>query len=132
MQKIITSLLNTLSSAQLFIDKWLPQIKKLETPLKMVWNKGIAGAVLAIMFYNYTGVANTAFGEVLYALILVGTTIVSAPVVRMLVFPAAAEMAENGVKKLLEGDKVGASLIHYWLCTAISYLVTLVCVSSLL
>jgi len=99
----------------------------------MLWNKGIAIALLLILIFKYTGLADAPFAELIYAIILIGTTIVTAPIIRLLVFPAAAEIAEGGkLKALLTISKVEPALMHYWICTTISYTVTLLCVSSLL
>ena len=108
-------------------------MNKTKTTLKLLWNKGIAIALLLILIFKYTGLADAPFAELIYACILVSMTTCVAPVIRLLVFPQAAEIAESGkLKALLTISKVEPALMHYWICTAISYTVTLLCVSSLL
>ena len=78
----------------------IPAIKeKAIATLLLLWNKGVAACLLAILAWKYTGLSSddpTPFAEVLYALILAGTVIVVSPIVRLLVFPNAAEAAEKG------------------------------------
>lgn len=106
---------------------------KLITTLRLLWNKGVAIALLLLATFKYSGLSDAPFAELLYSVILVGTTIVVAPIIRFLVFPTAATMAESGeLKRLVAISTVSPALIHYWICTVISYSVTLVCVSSLL
>ena len=108
-------------------------MNKIKTILKLLWNKGAAIALLLILIFKYSGLADAPFAELFYAVILIGTTIVTAPIIRLLVFPAAANIAESGeLKKLIAINTVSPALIHYWICTVISYTVTLLCVSSLL
>jgi len=115
----------------------LPAIKaKAIATLLLLWNKGVAACILAILAWKYIGLSSdnpTPFAEVLYALILAGTVIVVSPIVRLLVFPNAAEASEKGkVKVWLEAGKFTPSLAHYWFATLISYSITALCVSSLL
>ena len=106
---------------------------KISTTARLLWNKGVAIALLILGIYQYTGLSDAPFAELIYAVILIGTTIVAAPVIRLLVFPVAGTMAETGeLKRLIAVSTVSPALIHYWIATVISYTVTLVCVSSLL
>jgi hypothetical protein len=106
---------------------------KAATTARLLWNKGVAIALLILALFKYSGLSDAPFAELMYAVILVGTTIVTAPIIRFLVFPVAADMAEKGeVKRLIAINTISPALIHYWICTVISYSVTLVCVSSLL
>lgn len=108
-------------------------MKKLPTILKMLWNKGAAIALLLILIFKYSGLADAPFAELIYAVILIGTVIVTAPIIRLLVFPAAAEIAESGkLKSLILVNTFSPALLHYHIATVISYTVTLVCVSSLI
>lgn len=108
-------------------------MKTLKTVGQLLVSKGAAIALLAILIFKYTGLADAPFAELLYAVILVGTVIVVAPVIRLLVFAEAAEMAESGeVRALLKLPRITSALVHYWIATVISYAVTLLCVSSLL
>ena len=89
--------------------------------------------LLGILIFKYTGVADAPFAELVYAVILITTTIVTAPMIRLLVFPESAHMAEDGgVGELLSSPDLTPALIHYWITTVISYTITLVCISSLL
>tara|TARA_R110002153_G_scaffold94770_2_gene228326 strand:+ start:835 stop:1161 length:327 start_codon:yes stop_codon:yes gene_type:complete len=108
-------------------------MKKIKTLGHLLLSKGIAICSLAILIFKYSGLADQPFAELFYAVILVGTVIVCSPVIRLLVFAEAAELAESGkVRDLLRKDKVCPALHHYWFATSISYAVTLLCVSSLL
>ena len=108
-------------------------MNKTKTTLKLIWNKGIAIALLLILIFKYTGLADAPFAELIYACILVSMTTCVAPVIRLLVFPAAAEIAEGGkLKALLTISKVEPALLHYWICTVLSYAVTALAVTSLL
>lgn len=103
------------------------------TALRMLYNKGAAAALFLILIFQWSGLADAPFAELLYAVILVGTVIVTAPVIRLLVFPSAASIAEKGeLPALLKYSKVEPALMHYWIATVISYAVTLICVSSLI
>lgn len=89
--------------------------------------------ILGILIFKYTGVADAPFAELVYAVILITTTIVTAPIIRLLVFPESAHMAEQGgVDELLAAPDMSPALLHYWITTVISYTITLVCVSSLI
>ena len=102
----------------------------------LIWNKGAAVFILAILAWKYIGLSGddpTPFAEVLYALILAGTIITVSPIVRLLVFPNAGSAAETGkVKEWLKSSSFSPSLAHYWFATLISYSITALCVSSLL
>lgn len=106
----------------------------LRTAGKLLLNKGVAIIALAALVARYLSMADALapLAELLYAGILIAAIIVIAPVVRLLVFPTAAQIAENGgiAKAIYNRDTF--VLLHYWIATAISYLVTLLCVSSLL
>ena len=133
MNKLLTTLITYLTKAQTYIDTYLPFLESLKTPLKMLWNKGAAIAILGILIFKYTGLGDAPFSELIYGMILIGATIVSAPIIRYLVFPSAAEIAESGdLKRLLAINSVSPALLHYWIATFLSYTVTLVCVSSLI
>lgn len=108
-------------------------LKSAKTLALLLWSKGVAIALLGILIFKYTGLADAPFAELLYAVILVGTVIVTAPLIRLLVFREAAEIAESGqVRRLISMGNITPALVHYWFATLISYAVTLLCVSSLL
>lgn len=101
--------------------------------VQLLWSKGVAIIVLALLILKYTGLSDAPFAELLYAGVLVSAVIVVAPIIRFLVFNEAALLAESGkVKGLLQLKTLSPELIHYWFATFISYAVTLLCVSSLL
>lgn len=106
------------------------------TAVKLLLNKGFAILALAFLVYRWFATTNgdTPFAEFFYAGILIlGVTIV-APVVRLLVFPEAAEYAESGYLRtdigmsapvpgrLRLAPKFTPALVHYWYATAICYL----------
>lgn len=109
---------------------------KLKTVGLLLWSKGVAIMLLVILMYQYLALSSdepTPFAELFYVVILVASVIVIAPVVRLLVFAEAAEVAESGeLRELLKGQVFSPRLTHYWIATIISYAVTLLCVSSLL
>lgn len=116
------------------IDKLKTQII---TAVKLLLNKGVAILILAILVLRYLTFASDAllpFIEVVYALVLASTIIVVGPLIRLLVFPTAASLAENGklAELLADNDKPTSTLMHYWFATFISYTIALLCVSSLL
>lgn len=107
--------------------------KEVSTFISLLKNKGIAISLLAVLLYKYADFGDAPFAELIYAVILISTTIVTAPVIRLLVFPESADMAERGsVEDLLGQPDFSPALFHYWFSTAVSYIVTLVCISSLL
>ena len=106
---------------------------KLILTLRMLWNKGVAIALFCLLIFKYSGLSDAPFSELIYTVVMTGTVIVTAPVIRLLVFPAAASLAENGeLKRLIAVNTISPALIHYWICTFLSYTVTLVCVSRVL
>lgn len=106
---------------------------KSKSIVQLLWSKGVAIILLAMLILKYTGLSEAPFAELIYAGILTSAVIVIAPIIRFLVFNEAASLAESGkVKELLELKTLTPQLIHYWFATFISYAVTLLCVSSLL
>ena len=104
--------------------------KNIKTAFKLLWSKGAAIALLALLLMKYTGLSEAPFAELVYAMVLVLAVVVIAPVVRLLVF---AEMAESGaIRKAVLLGSVTPVLMHYWFATLVSYAVSLLCVSSLL
>jgi hypothetical protein len=110
--------------------------KKLKTTGLLLWNKGVAIIVLLLLLTRYITLdpdKPQPFAELLYAVILAASIIVVAPVVRLLVFPEAAEYAESGKVNTSDHYRLfSPALVHYWFATLISYGVTALCVSSLL
>ncbi len=108
-------------------------LRHVKTSLSFLWSKGAVITLLLLLLFKYTGLGDAPFAELIYAGILVLTVAVLAPIIRLLVFAEAANLAESGgVKALLRKRTISPELIHYWIATAISYTVTLLCVSSLL
>lgn len=133
MEKLISAVIAYLTKAQSFIETYLPFLQNLKTPAKMLWNKGASMILLSLLLFKYTGLSDAPFSELIYGLILISTTVVTAPIIRWLVFPSAAEIAETGdLKRLLVVNSVSPALMHYWIATFLSYTVTLVCVSRLI
>tara|TARA_R110002020_G_C16308067_1_gene773591 strand:+ start:669 stop:1010 length:342 start_codon:yes stop_codon:yes gene_type:complete len=102
---------------------------------KLLWNKGVALVALGLVITRYLSLGeSTPFAELLYALVLVSSIIVVAPVVRLLVFPSAARYAEQGLLKadLEQPLDTTPALKHYWFCTGVSYAVVVLCFKSLL
>ncbi len=89
--------------------------------------------VLATLYKNIPADQPVPFAELLYAVILVSSVTILAPVMRLLVFGEAAQFAESGgLDRTLTGTSFTPALIHYWIATLICYGTTLLCVSSLL
>ncbi len=111
----------------------MSMIKNIKTAASLLWSKGVAISLLAIVIAKYTGLSDTPFAELVYAAVLILTVVVLAPVVRLLVFAEAAELAESGaIRKAVLMGNITPALVHYWFATLISYAVSLLCVSSLL
>lgn len=108
-------------------------MKNIKTAMRLLWSKGVAIALLALFVMKYTGLSDAPFAELIYAVVLVLAVVVMAPVVRLLVFAEAADLAESGaIRKAILLGNVTPVLLHYWFATVISYAVSLLCVSSLL
>lgn len=62
------------------------------------------------------------FLEVFYTLITVFGCVVTAPILRVLVFNEAAQYAENGLlDRELQFMKFTPAMVHYWFATGICY-----------
>lgn len=109
----------------------------MNTPLlALLRNKLPAMIVLVLLgFFYHRLPANqpVPFAELLYAVILVSSVTILAPVMRLLVFHEAAEFAESGgLDEALKQAGFTPALIHYWIATCVCYTTSLLCVSSLL
>lgn len=108
--------------------------------LLAVWNllknKLVAILVLIALAALYRAIPAdqpVPFAELLYAVILVSSVTILAPVMRLLVFPEVAAYAEGkGLSESLESFRFSPALVHYWIATIICYLTAILCVSSLL
>ncbi len=111
-------------------------LAKLKTVGLLLWSKGVAMVVLVVLMFQYMGLDGenpTPFAELIYVAVLVVSVCVIGPVIRLLVFEEVAVIAESGgVGDLMSGDRFKPMQIHYWFSTGISYLVAVLCVSSLL
>lgn len=111
-------------------------ITTLKTVARLLWNKGAAILVLGFLMYRYATLNSaqpTPFAELLYAIILAASILVFAPVFRLLVFPEAAEYAENGsLRRDLDAGIHSPALTHYRFATAISFAATALSIVSLL
>lgn len=110
-----------------------------------VANKAFAFLVLGLLMLAYMAIPPVSFdtvtgaksggmpfADVLYAVIMVVATITVAPIIRLLFFPEVAKFAEgDGLTTALTVGKFTPWLIHYFFATAISFAVTLLCLSSL-
>lgn len=116
------------------------------TAVRFFMNKLAAILLLAVLLYAYQAIPDVKFdpetgqkisggmpySEVLYVLILVVGSTVVAPFIRLLVFPEAADYAEQGwLRRDLNQAQRTPALIHYWYATGISYLLTIACFASL-
>jgi hypothetical protein len=103
--------------------------------LLLLKNKLLSIGVLLVLGTVYRSLPQDQpipFAEVLYAIILVSTIMVIAPIMRMLVFNEAAVYAESGaLDKDLASSRESLSYKHYRFATAVCYLSAIVCVSAL-
>lgn len=108
----------------------------LNTIWRTLYRKGLAGILLGLGIMKYTQLSELPLFELVYAALLLASTITLAPVVRLMMFPTAAEIAEGtihgGVKGLIKEKGIPSALIHYWLCTCLSYCVSLACVLAII
>jgi hypothetical protein len=97
-------------------------------------NKGAAIVLRVVLMGLFTGLPSESplpFTELLYVAILIVGCVVAAPLLRLLVFPEAAEYAESRrLREDLEKPARSPALLHYWFATGISYLVTIACLAS--
>lgn len=102
--------------------------------LLLLWNKGVAIAALFVFGLSFLRSNGGPLIEVTYTLAVLSLILVSAPVVRLIMFRESATYAESGdVDEDLKTMKYPTPrLIHYWFATAISYLVTILCATPLL
>jgi hypothetical protein len=82
-------------------------------------------------YLRYTD--NVPFVEVVYASLTAGWVFILAPLLRLLVFPEAAEYAESGQLRkdinLLSGTTPG--LTHYRFATAVCFITVLLCICTI-
>ena len=113
-----------------------PIATTIKATCNLLKNKLIALIMLFILTSVYRGLPADQpipFAELLYAVILVSSVTILAPVMRLLVFPEVAHYAEgSGLTGDLQGVTFTPGLVHYWIATVICYLTSLMCVSALL
>lgn len=105
----------------------------IEAFFRHVLSKGLAYIILGLAMWGYASLPQTcAFAELLYTAILIFGTITVAGLARLLFFPEVARYAEGaGMAEALRTGKFSPELVHYWIATAISFLVTLACLATL-
>lgn len=98
-------------------------------------NKAVTIVILAVAGWLYTHYLryadNVPFVEVAYASLTAGWVFVLAPLLRLLVFPEAAEYAESGrLRRDLNAfsDRAPHGLVHYRFATAVCYATVLLCI----
>lgn len=97
-------------------------------------NKAVALLVLFVLGRAYAHLPSEApFAEILYAVVLISSVAIFAPILRLLVFPEVSHYAEGkDFKADLAAQQFTPAMIHYWIATLICFGVSLLCVSSLL
>ena len=103
---------------------------------QFLWNKAPAIIILILLMilWNSLKEASYPFIEFLYAAIVGVATIVFAPLIRLVVFPEAAEYGESGALRTDLEDLPSAPLryLHYRMATVISYSVAAISIAFLL
>lgn len=92
----------------------------------------IACGWLYTKYLRYTD--NVPFVEVVYASLTAGWVFILAPLLRLLVFPEAAEYAESGrLRRDLNAfsDRAPHGLVHYRFATAVCYITVLLCICTI-
>lgn len=96
-------------------------------------NKAAAILLLVVAIWIYSKVPDgTPFLEVFYTLITVFACVVTAPLIRTLVFNEASQYAESGgLDKELQYLKFTPAMVHYWIATLICYAIVILGFSSI-
>lgn len=101
-------------------------------------NKAAAIALLALCCHLYTKYLrysdDVPFVEIAYASLTAGWVFILAPLLRLLVFPEAAEYAESGrLRRDLNAfsDRAPHGLVHYRFATAVCYVTVLLCICTI-
>ncbi len=101
-------------------------------------NKAAMIAILITCGWLYTKYLrytdNVPFVEVVYASLTAGWVFILAPLLRLLVFPEAAEYAESGrLRRDLNAfsDRAPHGLVHYRFATAVCYITVLLCICTI-
>jgi hypothetical protein len=103
-----------------------------------VKNKAVAIAATIVAAIIYVGLQSPSgsplpFLELLYGIVLLSAVGVLAPLLRLFIFPEAAEYAESGALRedLAQQEKTNG-LLHYWFATAVCWTAAIVAISGLL
>lgn len=90
---------------------------------KLIANKGILWLLTALLYLIWILLPqNIPFAEVLYAVLISFSIASITPIVRVLLFPEAAEFAETGdLRNAFKIGKFTPELIHYWYATFLSF-----------
>lgn len=116
-----------------YLKQYVDSLKSTFALLRNKWPTFVVLAVLAWIYRSLPDNQPVPFAELLYAVILIASVTTIAPVIRLLVFNEAAQYAESGaLDQTLKDNVYTPALVHYWFATAVCYLTTLLCVSSLL
>lgn len=116
-----------------------PVINALTTVAAFLRNKGILLLVFLGAFYGYHKLpepgpdqAPLPFTEIAYTGLTLLALVVSATVLRMLVFGESAKYAETGgLDDDLEAKQFTPALVHYWISTIICYAIAAMCMASI-
>ena len=110
------------------------------TVLKLLYNKWPLILVLWLAQRQFMLIepdADNKFVEVYYSIILALWISILGPVIRLLLFPEAAEYAERGqLRRYLQlpnptGCRLPAPLIHYWFATSTSFAIAGFCIATI-
>ena len=111
---------------------------QLHAALQFVKNKAVAIIVTIVAAVIYLGLSSPSgsplpFLEVFYAGILLSSVSVMAPLIRLLVFPEAAEYAESGaLRDDIAKDYKTNGILHYWFATGICWVSSIAAITSLI
>lgn len=128
------------------LDRLIPSgITTSITAAKFLWNKGVVILILTFLVYCWFASRDgtSPLSELLCAGILTCGVLIGAPLMRLLVFPEAAQYAESGALRLdiglaprLPGEirppaRFTPALTHYWFATAVCHLTAIVAAVTL-
>lgn len=100
---------------------------------RLLLNKAAAIILLIILLQFYKSAEFQAYIEILYGTILVCCVFVGAPLMRLIIFPEAAEYAEsNDLRIDLKAIQTSrpARLLHYWFATTVCYATLILCLTA--
>lgn len=107
-----------------------------ETVVRFLINKAALIALLIVSMHAFHSLPEgvpVPYSEVLYCTVLILAEVLTASVVRILVFPEAAYYAECGkLRRDVSNPGVEPAIKHYWFATAICHAVTLFTLANLI